>query len=71
MIDSSGVANVVSFASRKCRRVTRSVLASELLGPVEGYDAAAAIATQLQQILAIDDIPVTDKLLSITCKCMI
>lgn len=51
LVDAAGCANVVSYASRKCRRVTRSVLASELLALVEGYDTAAAIAVQLREIL--------------------
>jgi hypothetical protein len=46
-------ANVVAFASRKCRRVTRSVPGSELLAIVGGYDAASAIATQLTETLGV------------------
>jgi hypothetical protein len=53
IVDKHDQANVVAFASRKCRRVTRSVLASELLALVEGYDAASAIATQLTEILGV------------------
>lgn len=57
MVDDAGRANVVAYASRKCRRVTRSVLASELLALVEGYDMAASLSTQLQEILN-RDVPV-------------
>jgi hypothetical protein len=53
IVDGHDRANVVAFATRKCRRVTRSVLASEQHALVDGYDAAAAIATQLSEILGI------------------
>jgi hypothetical protein len=53
IVDKHDQANIVAFASRKCRRVTRSVLASELLALVEGYDAASAIDTQLTEILGV------------------
>lgn len=51
MVDNANVANVIAYASRRCRRVTRSVLASELLALVAGYDMAASLATQLGEIL--------------------
>lgn len=51
MVDKNENANVVAFASRKCRRVTRSVLARELLALVEGYDADFGIESQLHEIL--------------------
>lgn len=49
-----------------------SVFSSEWAsGSCGRFAVAAAIAIQLQEILAIDDIPEPDKLLSITCKYMI
>jgi len=42
--------NIVHFSSTKCRRVTRSVLASEVYGMVAGADVAHAIGTTLAMI---------------------
>jgi hypothetical protein len=56
-VDKHNNANVLAFASRKCRRVTRSVLASELFALVAGSDVAASIAAQVSEILGMQ-IPV-------------
>jgi hypothetical protein len=53
--------NIVHWNSIKCKRVTRSVLASELYGMVNGFDNTIAISTTLQQVvrtLGIPQIPV-------------
>jgi hypothetical protein len=53
--------NIVHWNSIKCKRVTRSVLASELYGIVNRFDSAIAISTTLQQIvrtLGLPQIPV-------------
>jgi hypothetical protein len=53
--------NIVHWNSVKCKRVTRSVLASELYGMVNGFDNTIAISTTLQQVvrtLSIPQIPV-------------
>jgi hypothetical protein len=53
--------NIVHWNSIKCKRVTRSVLASELYGMVSGFDNAIAISTTLNQIvrnLKLPNIPV-------------
>ena len=42
--------NVIHYSSVKSRRVTRSVLASEIYGMVSGVDMAHAIGTTLNQI---------------------
>ena len=42
--------NIIHWSSTKCKRVTRSVLASELYGMVGGVDLAIAISTPLQMI---------------------
>jgi hypothetical protein len=43
--------NIIAYASKKCRRVTRSLLASEMYALVEVFDVACAIAEQLQGIV--------------------
>lgn len=51
LVDKHDHANVVANSSRKGRRVTRSVLASELFALVDGFDTAAAIADQVSEML--------------------
>lgn len=47
--DATGTCNIIHWSSKKCRRVTRSVTASELFGLVEGFDTGSCIkATQDQ-----------------------
>ena len=43
--------NIVHWVSRKCKRVTRSVLASEIYGMSEGVDIGFSIAGTINQIL--------------------
>lgn len=50
-LGSSNNENVVAYASRKGKRVTRSVLASEHFALVDGYDCAEAIGDQVSEIL--------------------
>lgn len=49
--------NVIHWSSTKCKRVTRSVLASEVYGMVSGFDIALALATTLKMITTRLDIP--------------
>ncbi|RWA03359.1 hypothetical protein EKO27_g11746 [Xylaria grammica] len=49
--------NIVHWNSSKCKRVTRSVLASELYGMVNGFDSAIALRTTIQKIVATLGIP--------------
>ena len=42
--------NVIHYSSTKCKRVTRSVLASEIYGMVNGFDMGIAIASTLKMI---------------------
>ncbi|KAF2022611.1 hypothetical protein EK21DRAFT_105692 [Setomelanomma holmii] len=52
--------NVIHYSSTKCKRVTRSVLASEIYGMVNGFDIGIAIATTLRMIterLGLPEIP--------------
>jgi hypothetical protein len=44
-------ANIIHWSSVKCKRVTRSVLASELYAMALGFDVGAAIKATLQGIL--------------------
>jgi hypothetical protein len=44
-------ANIVHWSSVKCKRVTRSVLASELYGMAHGYDIGAAIKSTVDKVL--------------------
>jgi hypothetical protein len=53
--------NIVHWSSTKCKRVTRSVLASELYGMMTGFDSGMALSTTLNRImdcLAVPRIPV-------------
>lgn len=52
--------NIIHWSSVKCKRITRSVLASELYAMVHGIDIAIAISTTLNMItqqLNLNDIP--------------
>jgi hypothetical protein len=51
LADAANNANIVHWSSIKCKRVTRSVLASELYGTSHGFDAAAAIKSTVTQLL--------------------
>jgi hypothetical protein len=49
--------NTVHWSSTKCKRVTRSVLASEVYAMVNGFDIGLAIATTLRMITEKLEIP--------------
>jgi hypothetical protein len=51
LVDQNDKANVIAYTSKKCRRVTRSVFASELLALMEGFDVGAALKQQVFEIL--------------------
>jgi hypothetical protein len=51
LTDATKRANIVHWSSVKCKRVTRSVLASELYGMAHGFDIAAAIKSTVDKIL--------------------
>jgi hypothetical protein len=50
LVDKDDNANVIHWQSVKCRRVTRSVLASELYAMGLGFDIAATIRSTLNQL---------------------
>lgn len=51
LADGANNANILHWSSTKCKRITRSVLASEVYGMAHGFDAAAAIKSTLTQLL--------------------
>ena len=55
--DRNGSANIVHWSSIKCKRVTRSVLASELYALAHGFDIGAAIKSTIQKILQLPQLP--------------
>lgn len=57
LVDDSNKANIIHWSSIKCKRVTRSVLASELYGMAHGFDIGATIKSTVEKILQIDILP--------------
>jgi transposase InsO family protein len=51
LTDREGNANVLHWSSIKCKRITRSVLASELYAMAHGFDMGIAIKTTIERIL--------------------
>ena len=51
IVDNNKKANIIHWASVKCKRVTRSVLAAELYAMSLGFDNAVTIKSTIQQIL--------------------
>ena len=54
LTDATKKANVIHWSSVKCKRVTRSVLASELYGIAHGFDIGTAIKSTIDKILQIN-----------------
>ena len=54
LADASNKANIVHWSSIKCKRVTKSVLASELYGMAHGFDIGTAIKSTLDKILQVN-----------------
>ena len=50
-------ANIIHWSSIKCKRVTGSVLASELYAIVHGFDIGAAIRSTIKAILQLAQLP--------------
>jgi hypothetical protein len=53
LTDDQNRANILHWSSIKCKRVTRSVLASELYAMAHGFDIGAAIKSTIEAILRI------------------
>lgn len=56
VVDKYGNANIVHFSSTKCKRITRSILASELCGMAHGFDHGCVMKTTFSQMLQ-QDVP--------------
>ena len=54
LANATNKANIVHWSSVKCKRVTRSVLASELYSTVHSFDISIAVKTMLDKILQIN-----------------
>ena len=51
LTDATNQANIIHWSSVKCKRITRSVLASELYGMAHGFDISTAIKSTIDRIL--------------------
>ena len=51
LIDGNNRANIIHWSSIKCKRITRSVLASGLYAMAHGFDTGAAIKATVEKIL--------------------
>jgi post-segregation antitoxin (ccd killing protein) len=54
MADANGRANILHWSSIKCKRVTRSVLASELYAMAHGFNISASLKTTINKALNIN-----------------
>ncbi len=54
LADAKGRANILHWSSIKCKRVTRSVLASELYSMAHGFDIGASVKSTIEKALTID-----------------
>jgi hypothetical protein len=57
LTDRNQSANILHWSLIKCKRVTRSVLASELYALAHGFDIGAAIKSTIQRILQLEQLP--------------
>ena len=53
LADAKGAANILHWSSTKCKRVTRSVLASELYAMAHGFDSGASVKSTVEKALGI------------------
>jgi hypothetical protein len=56
LTDMENNANILHWSSTKCKRVTCSVLASELYGMVNGFDIGGAIKETIEKIMRINNL---------------
>jgi hypothetical protein len=54
LADASNKANIIHWSSVKCKRVTRSILASELYSMAHGFNIDTAIKSTLDKILQVN-----------------
>jgi hypothetical protein len=57
LADDDDNANIIHWSSTKYKRVTRSILASELYGIANGFDIGAVIKKMVENIVKMDDLP--------------
>src|SRR5437667_8653703 len=57
LMDQNQTTNIIHWSLIKCKRVTRSVLASELYTLAHGFDIRAMIKSTIKKILRIDILP--------------
>jgi hypothetical protein len=57
LTDKKDQANILYWLSTKCKRVTRSVLASELYGIAHGFDTSTSIKCIIEKMLKIENLP--------------
>ncbi|KAI1002055.1 hypothetical protein K3495_g6147 [Podosphaera aphanis] len=55
LADDNHKANIIHWSSLKCKRVTRSVLASEIYSVAHGFDVAVVLKTTIEQILDLNE----------------
>ena len=54
LADGTGHANIIHWSSTKCKRVTRSVLASELYGMAHGFNIGALVKSIINKVLEME-----------------
>ena len=54
LADRTGYANIIYWFSTKCKRVTRSVLASELYSIAYGFDMGALVKSIIDRVLEME-----------------
>lgn len=57
LADDSNKANIIHWSSLKCKRVTRSILASELYAVAHGFDTAIVLKSTIEKILQRNNLP--------------
>jgi hypothetical protein len=57
LIDRNQSANILYWSLIKCKRVTRSILASELYALAYSFDIGAVIKSTIQRILQLEQLP--------------
>ncbi|KHJ31246.1 hypothetical protein EV44_g0287 [Erysiphe necator] len=57
LADDSNKANIIHWSSLKCKRVTRSILASELYAVAHGFDTAIVLKSTIEKILQKNNLP--------------
>src|SRR5580692_7050629 len=57
LADKDNKANILHWSSTKCKRVTRSTLASELYGMANGFDVGAAIKGTIEKVMKLESLP--------------